>query len=349
MDKLLDTFKEKFQAPFLSNYFIGLLLFNRKVIYAALSTDYNDRIGDFYNYHYQQFTSKIELLQAIHAHERNLDMDPSANLLFLPLLYSVIISTALPYLKAVLKTITENADKLNDYLRNKFNDSEIVLKETHITLQNQYSVVLKDKEKLVKELNDVMTKSSKLANALDIKEAGNVDLNQQLSDKNIQIMRINNEYDGLLKQFNDLQTSNNNREKTISDIFSEAIWKLEFKFQNSNRGNGFEYFKILNGYEIHVCTTPNGKYELRAYVDRYDYQINGEKQSDIFNPEGTLLNRFIFKKSFIPRETDPDTIEIADCVYVILNENEISGEENYSFNNGKTFEKSIVVITRYSV
>ena len=129
MEKIFDILKGKFESPFLSNFFIGLLLFNKKVIYAAFSIDYRDKINDTYCYKGEGFSNKIELLNSIFLDDSYLGLPAEANAFFLPLIYSIIVTGLLPYIKAIFKTINENADNFYDWLRIIINKIKTVPEE----------------------------------------------------------------------------------------------------------------------------------------------------------------------------------------------------------------------------
>jgi hypothetical protein len=331
MEKIFDIIKEKLESPFLTNFFIGILIFNRKVIYTAFSLGHEDRIGDFYVYNNEKFTNKIELLSYI-----NWDEDPtniSANLWLFPILYAIAITGVLPYIKSFFKAVHENADVFYEWFRIKMNRLKTVSEEKYNSLNDLYLIATKDVEKANSERGefnianiDFKAKNKKLEEEKIISQTQNETLNSDIKKL---------EYD--IKSY----------EPSISFIF-RGIWKIVYKFPTfSKLSSGIEFFKIVNGYELYVSDAPDGDYRLRANIDRYEYKKDGTREIETIH-KMFLYDKITFRKNYFNQGGNFNENEYAYCSYNIISNNEIKGEESYTLNRGETYEIAEITITKIS-
>ena len=340
MENFSDFLKEKIATPFLSNFFFGILLFNKKVIYAALSINYQDKIGDYYYYNFYPYLNKIELLEAIHKNERYLCLPAWFNLIILPLAYASIITGSLPFIKAVFKILNIRAGIWYTELKKEYAKLITIPKEQFDNLEIEHYETV-DKLEKAQGFNNRLNKTNvdltneKLNLAAQL-EKSFTEVNNLKSENQNSRLEFENLKDGYLS-LNDKLVA---RQKTIAEVF-QGIWKLEYTFQPpSTLPSGIEYFKIENGCEIHSSDKPDGIFKFRCFVDRYEFQVKAIKYvTNTDNPGGKLLDRIRFKKDF--KET-----EYAICTYVVLNENNIDGEELYTFDKGATMHLSKITLSK---
>jgi hypothetical protein len=341
MDKILEIIKEKLESPILTNFFVGLLLFNKKVIYTALFTNYNDSINGIYKYDQQQVYNKIELLGLVHKDEKYWNLDSSWNLFLLPLIYAAVITGLLPYIKSCFKAINDNADILFTNISIWLNKKKFVLEEEYKKLEFENEKLNNDKDDLVKLNRNIREESEGIKKEVEKKEIDFKKSNDEINNLTNSFDTTLNEFETAKKDYNKLLNTIKNKEQTMAEIF-RAVWKLDFRFEPpSDRGSGVEYFKIVNGCEIHTSDGGyNGNYKFIGFIDRYNYEINAVKYIDLpTNPDGQILNRIKFKKNF-------SEDYYAMCEYTLISEESIKGEEFVTFDKGVTIHKSTVILTR---
>jgi hypothetical protein len=328
MDKILDIIKEKLESPILTNFFIGILLFNKKVVFVLLSTSFNDKsVNNFYTYRDKTVGSKIELLEVVHCYESNFGLDPWWNLFMLPLFYAILITAGLPYVKSLLNVLHENAEKIYKYLNKRFNDIQIRTEKEYRDLENNFNSVLNEKDKLRTELINTYSVKSQLEeneNKLNDKiyslEQDKGFLQRDEHDIQISLENLQKEFDTLFDKYTF-------REKTVSELF-EGIWKAEWKFDKPTQHvDGFEFFKIVNGNELHTSDSgADGNYKLRCYIKDYKYIKIKHYRSDNEDRKDVIH----FKKEMVIVGTNEiNKNEFADCAYEIENEKSIRGVEFY--------------------
>jgi hypothetical protein len=333
MDKILDVIKEKLESPILMNYFIGLMLFNRKVIYAALSTDYNDRVSHFYLYNKNMYSSKVEMLSAIYKDDLIFGY---SNVYCWPVVYAVLVSIALPYLKSVSNAVHENADKFYEWFRVWLNNMKTVSEERYNSVNTALGKALTEAQNIENENNELKNENSRIKEQV---KGAQVEIGTSRSANT----GLNSENEILKGEI--LQARNNLRDSypPIS-IILEGIWKADFRFDPpSVLPSGTEYFKILFQCELHTSTEPYGEYKLRCFIDRYQFMKDGM----IFN--GKPIDRIKFQKSFVNENGKFDGVEQASCDYLLFGENKdkITGEEIYTKDSGGTNHLSRITITKY--
>jgi hypothetical protein len=303
MDKIWDVLKEKLESPALSNYFIGLILFNRNVVYTALTIDYHDKINGYYVYKNEEFDSIIELLKQV-AYDDEMFCWPT-NLYLWPILYAIVITGGLPYIKIIFQALSENADLLYDKLRVIFNRLKTVPLEKHIKLDNYYLASLKKIETLKNE-NDGLTKEKSLFD--EIKKELDTDKKELIDQKNI-----------VESNFRELETKYYEIIPYIEYLL-KGIWTSHYVISNPSSNNaasesGDEIFKIVNGNQYHVQDTVTKIFSIKFWIENYQFEWN---KLDKEKPQIIIK----FNKVNVHKEL------FARCEWIFLDKNNLIGGES---------------------
>ena len=326
MDKIFETLKEKLESPVLLNYFIGLLLFNRKVVYTALSMDYHDRVGHFYLYKGNMYNSKIEMLSVVYGEEQIWGW---STLYIWPIIYAIGVAIALPYIKAVSNTVHENADVFYERFRVRFNKMKTVSEERYNSVNTSLGKALIEGKSIANENNELRNEISTF--------------NEKIKNSQIEIgtsrhenAGLTSENESLKREISEIRSTLRDNEPSMTTLF-KGIWKFDYEFEPEYKGykGGTEYMKVLNQCEIHTATEPYGEYKLRCYIDRYQFF----KEQKRFM--GEFFDMIRFKKGFLnPNET-------STCEYFAVGKDLFRGEESYSDDNNQTIGKTKITITLY--
>lgn len=328
MNELIDVLKERLKSQVLSNYLIGMLFFNRTVIYAALTIDYKDRVKDVYLYNKHIFTNKIELLAYIYRNDelyifcKNIP----CNMFVFPLIYAILITSGLPYIKAFLNALNENASHFYDWLMIKINKLETITVDRYNELLEAFKSIKLENDNLKKELDN-----NSLSTNL---------LQKSLTESQQSVKAVYEEKDKINVQFHSINEKYENSTLAIDSILS-GIWELKFQFIDNYPGQkeGREYFKIEDGYKYLTSVQPQGEYKLRCYIEKYQHKrraLQSEDQNGVH-----LLDNIIFTKKYQSGIQQEDR---AECQWTINQDGSISGTEDYYLIDNTKYRSNIRVI-----
>ena len=223
MEKLWEVIKDKLESPFLSNYFIGLLLFNRNVVYTALTLDYNYRVHGFFIYNGEKFRTVIELLKKV-AYDDELFCWPT-NIYLWPVLYAIVITGVLPYVKNIFKAISDHADDLHKRIYNWLLKIPTVTQKEYDTLEETKNQNLVELEAIKNERKVLYAQISNMNTQYT--ESGKTQIDE-LNNKTREIDNLKHTI-LLLSEKNPENRNNDTVSNSFSSIF-EGKWKLEWYF-----------------------------------------------------------------------------------------------------------------------